>query len=161
MPTRISQDATRPHPSKRLAFSVQIASNAAGVPPSRKLRHWAREALNGQARVTVRIVGMREGRALNHRYRGRDYATNVLTFTYAKAPVLCGDIALCAPIIRREAHSQAKELEAHYAHLLVHGMLHLQGHDHRLKRDAARMEAREVAVLKRLGYDNPYTPSPA
>ena len=97
---------------------------------------------------------------LNHRYRGRDYATNVLTFTYANAPVLCGDIALCAPIIRREAHSQAKELDAHYAHLLVHGMLHLQGHDHRLKRDAALMEAREVAVLKRLGYDNPYAPSP-
>jgi len=161
MPTRISKDPVKSRPSRRLAFTVQVASNAVGVPPARKLRHWAREALHGRARVTVRIVGSREGRALNHRYRGRDYATNVLTFTYANAPVLCGDIALCAPIIRREAHVQAKELDAHYAHLLVHGMLHLQGHDHRLKRDAALMEAREVAVLKRLGYDNPYASPPA
>ena len=104
----------------------------------------------------VRVVGKREGRALNHRYRGRDYATNVLTFAYPDETVLAGDIALCAPVIAREARDQGKALEAHYAHLLVHGLLHLQGLDHLGERDAERMEAREVAILKRLGYSDPY-----
>ena len=137
-------------------MTVQIASNAAGIPPVRKLRHWASKALAKRARVTVRIVGKREGRALNHRYRGRDYATNVLTFTYADGAVLAGDIALCAPVISTEARSQGKTLESHYAHMLVHGLLHLQGHDHHASRDAARMEACEAAILKRLGYSDPY-----
>ena len=141
---------------RRSAFSVQIASTAAGIPSTRKLRHWARHALRSDARVTVRVVGAREGRTLNHRYRGRDYATNVLTFAYPGGPVLAGDIALCAPVIDREARAQGKTLEAHYAHLLVHGLLHLQGHDHRRRRDAERMEALETRILKRLGYADPY-----
>jgi probable rRNA maturation factor len=138
-------------------LTVQIASAAAGIPPVRKLRHWANEALAKRARVTVRIVGKREGRALNRRYRARDYATNVLTFAYADGPMLAGDIALCAPVISTEARTQGKTLEAHYAHMLVHGLLHLQGHDHLARRDAARMEAREAAILKRLGYSDPYS----
>jgi probable rRNA maturation factor len=135
---------------------VQIASSAAGIPSARKLRHWAKKALLSSACVTVRVVGSREGRALNHRYRGRDYATNVLTFAYPDGALLAGDIALCAPVIGREARDQGKTLEAHYAHLLVHGLLHLQGHDHRRRQEAARMEALEVAILGRLGYCDPY-----
>ena len=136
---------------------MQIASRATGIPPARKLEAWARSALRRRAAVTVRVVGTREGRELNHRYRGRDYATNVLTFTYPDGTALAGDIALCAPVIAREARDQGKTLEAHYAHLLVHGLLHLQGHDHRGRRDAQRMEAREVSILKRLGYADPYS----
>ena len=104
----------------------------------------------------MRIVGKREGRTLNHRYRGRDYATNVLTFAYPGDAMLAGDIALCAPVICREARDQGKSVEAHYAHLLVHGLLHLQGHDHQAKHDAERMEAWEIAILRRLGYPDPY-----
>jgi probable rRNA maturation factor len=141
-------------------LSVQIASHAAGIPSARKLRHWARAALRTGAIVTVRIVGKREGRTLNHRYRGRDYATNVLTFTYPDDAVPAGDIALCAPVIGREARDQGKSVEAHYAHLLVHGLLHLQGHDHDATREARRMEAREIAILRRLGYPDPYRVAP-
>ena len=155
MPTKTIAAKTE-HSPGRFAFSVQIASKAAGIPAARKLKHWARATLRRSVCVTVRVVGKREGRALNHRYRGRDYATNVLSFPYPEKTVLAGDIALCAPIIAREARDQGKTLEAHYAHLLVHGLLHLQGHDHRGKRDAERMEAREVVILKRLGYSDPY-----
>jgi probable rRNA maturation factor len=164
MPTKTIKAAHRaphgrrtPRNGRRLTLTVQVASRAAGIPQARKLRHWARAALDGKARVTVRIVGAREGRSLNHQFRGRDYATNVLTFTYGRAPSLSGDIALCAPVIRQEARNQAKTLDAHYAHLVVHGMLHLQGLDHRLRREARIMEAREAAILKRLGYRDPYS----
>jgi probable rRNA maturation factor len=156
MPTKTIAARTREPAHGRAAFSVQIASNAAGIPSARKLKQWAKQALRRGARVTVRVVGSREGRALNHRYRGRDYATNVLTFGYSDHALLAGDIALCAPVIGREARDQGKTLEAHYAHLLVHGLLHLQGHDHHRSRDAKRMEALEVAILKRLGYSDPY-----
>ena len=145
----------------RSALSVQIASHAAGIPSARKLRHWAKAALRLRASVTVRIVGKREGRTLNHRYRGRDYATNVLTFTYPDNAMLAGDIALCAPVIASEARAQGKPVESHYAHLLVHGLLHLQGHDHQAKRDAQRMESREIAILRRLGYADPYRVGPS
>jgi probable rRNA maturation factor len=146
----------RAAPRARPLLSVQIASRAAGIPSARKLRHWTKAALRTRASITVRIVGKREGRTLNHRYRGRDYATNVLTFTYPDHAMLAGDIALCAPVIGREARNQGKTLEAHYAHLLVHGLLHLQGHDHQATREAQCMEAREIAILKRLGYPDPY-----
>jgi len=101
------------------------------------------------AGVTVRIVGAREGLLLNRRYRGKAQATNVLTFA-------TGDIVLCAPVVRREARAQGKSLSAHYAHLVVHGLLHLQGYDHVKKRDAARMEAKEIRWLRRLGFADPY-----
>ena len=121
------------------------------------LRRFARTALARDARVTLRIVGGREGRALNRRYRGRDYATNVLTFVYDEGVSLAGDIVLCAPVVAKEARARDKRLLAHYAHLVIHGMLHLQGYDHERDVDAARMEAREVDVLRALGYADPYT----
>jgi len=106
--------------------------------------------------VTLRFVAGREGRALNRRYRGRDHATNVLTFVYDDGVSLTGDIVLCAPVVEREARAQHKTLVAHYAHLVIHGMLHLQGYDHARDDDAGRMEAREIALLRNLGYANPY-----
>jgi probable rRNA maturation factor len=140
-------------------LTLQVACKATGLPSRRKLREWAEAALERDARVTVRIVGGREGRSLNRRFRGRDHATNVLTFVYAAQPALEGDIALCAPVVEREARAGAIPLEAHYAHLVVHGMLHLQGHDHVAARAAAVMEARESRILKRLGHADPYRPA--
>ena len=101
------------------------------------------------APVNLRIVGEREGRELNRRFRKIDRATNVLSFH-------TGDVALCHPVIRREARAQGKSVAAHYAHLVVHGVLHLRGYAHEKTRDAARMEAREIRLLRRLGVHNPY-----
>jgi probable rRNA maturation factor len=107
--------------------------------------------------VTIRYVGAAEGRRLNRSYRRRDYATNVLTFIYERRPRLAGDVVICAPVVAREAREQGKEIDAHHAHLLVHGLLHLQGMDHEASRAAAeRMERRERAILGRLGFANPY-----
>ena len=124
------------------------------------MRDWAKAALRRNARLTVRIVGGREGRALNKRYRGRDYATNVLTFVYDDGDTLNGDIALCAPVIAKEARDQGKTAESHYAHLMVHGVLHLQGFDHVAPNQAADMETREIRILRVLGYENPYETPP-
>jgi probable rRNA maturation factor len=115
------------------------------------LRKWARAASGSS--ITLRIVGEREGRRLNRAYRKKKRATNVLTFSYDKTR---GDIVLCHPVIRREARAQGKSVAAHYAHLVVHGCLHLRGYDHEKTRDAARMEAREIAILRRVGIRNPY-----
>ena len=115
-----------------------------------------RAALKKDAIVALRIVGAREGRKLNRTFRGRDYATNVLTFVMDGKPPYRGDIALCAPVVIKEARAQKKSLAAHYAHLAIHGMLHLQGHDHEEEDDAARMEALERRIMRRLGYDDPY-----
>ena len=120
---------------------------------TRAIRH----ALEADAEITVRIVGEEEGRALNHGYRHKDYATNVLTFDYARAPVVLADLVLCAPVVAQEAKAQGKTLAAHYAHLLVHGALHAQGWDHETsKADAEEMEAYEVEILAGLGVKNPY-----
>jgi probable rRNA maturation factor len=128
-----------------------------GIPGAAQFRRWARAALGRPAEVTVRIVGVAEARALNRRYRGRDHATNVLSFSYGSSRrVVNGDIVLCAPVIARESLAQQKTLEAHFAHLTVHGLLHLQGHDHANARDAARMEALEKRVLAKVGYPDPY-----
>ncbi len=113
-------------------------------------------ALRTDADVTVRLVDSAEGRSLNREYRSRDYPTNVLTFVYRDAPPLSGDIVLCAPVVAAEALQQHKELSAHYAHLLVHGMLHLQGLDHEDETDAGVMEALETEIVMRLGYPDPY-----
>ena len=155
MPTNRTE-SEQPRRKVALVFSLQVACNARGIPARRKLRAWTSAALRRSARVTLRVVGAREGRMLNRKYRGRDYATNVLTFVYDDDRPLSADIALCAPVVAREARSQGKLLEAHYAHLLVHGVLHLQGHDHVAAEEAAAMEAREIAILARLGYENPY-----
>lgn len=118
---------------------------------------WVSHALERPGEIGVRIVGDAEGRALNHQYRGKDYATNVLTFDYAREPVVMADLVLCAPVVEREAREQGKTLEAHYAHLLVHGALHAQGWDHETnERDALAMEALEVLLLGALGFANPY-----
>ena len=146
----------RPGPGPELALTVQYGASPAGLPSRTKLRRWVRAALARSARLTVRIVGAREARLLNRHYRGRDYATNVLTFIYSSQRPLEGDIAICAPVVAREAHRRGVRIDAHYAHLTVHGVLHLQGFDHERAADAERMEEREAAILKRLGYANPY-----
>ena len=137
------------------AVTVQRASRASHVPSDRRLRAWARAALRGAAIVTLRYVGEVEGRRLNREYRGRDYATNVLTFVYGTRP-LSGDVVICAPVIAAEAKAQGKAIEAHHAHMVVHGLLHLQGLDHERVREADAMEARERRILARLGYPDPY-----
>jgi len=139
-----------------LTLSVQYASNAADLPARPEVRRWVRAALLDDATVTVRFVDAIEGRALNAEYRNRDYATNVLTFVYDDDSPRAGDVVLCAPVVRKEADEQGKSLAAHYAHLVIHGMLHLQGFDHERPAEAAQMEAREIAILADLGMTNPY-----
>ena len=105
----------------------------------------------------MRIVDTAEGRELNRAYRGKDYATNVLTFVMNAEAPYAGDLVLCAPVVTREAREQAKDALAHYAHLTVHGVLHLQGYDHEKAPDAQAMETLETRILKRLGYPDPYS----
>jgi probable rRNA maturation factor len=119
-----------------------------------------RAALDGDADITVRLVGLKEGRDLNSTYRGRDYATNVLTFVMRGEPPYAGDLALCAPVVLKEAREQGKAVAAHYAHLTVHGVLHLQGYAHERERDALVMEKLETRILKNLGYPDPYSAPP-
>ena len=122
-----------------------------------RVRRWVAHALDAPAQITVRVVGSAEGRALNAQYRGRDYATNVLTFDYTRSPVVTADLVLCAPVVAREAREQGKPLLEHYAHLLVHGTLHAQGWDHETnERDALALEALEVLLMQSLGLPNPY-----
>jgi len=137
-------------------LAVQIAASAAGVPSAARLRRWARAAARRGAMAAIRVVGAAEGRRLNRAFRGRDYATDVLTFVYADAPPL-GDIVLCHPVIARAARERGIPLEAHYAHLVVHGMMHLQGYDHERDTEAQRMERAEARVLAVLGFADPYT----
>ncbi|HTS86339.1 MAG TPA: rRNA maturation RNase YbeY [Usitatibacter sp.] len=134
---------------------IQRASRAAHIPSDALLRRWARAALSREARVTLRYVAESEGRRLNRSYRGKDYATNVLTFIYGTKP-LEGDVVICAPVVAREAKAQGKAVAAHHAHLLVHGLLHLQGFDHEREREAKKMESRERRILARLGFPDPY-----
>jgi len=144
----------------RLSLSVQYGVAPAKLPAPAALRRWAKAATESNASVTLRFVGKREGQTLNALYRGKEYATNVLAFAYDKAPRVEGDIVLCAPVVRDEARAQGKTLEDHCAHLVVHGMLHLQGYDHDTARDARAMEARETALLARLGVSDPYAVAP-
>ena len=145
--------ATRPP----LTLSLQFADAAdRALLPRHKVARWIRAALEAPGELTVRIVDADEGRALNRDYRGRDYATNVLTFDYSRAPVVAADLVLCAPVVRDEAKAQRLPLDAHYAHLLVHGTLHAQGYDHEDDADARVMEARESALLQALGFADPY-----
>jgi probable rRNA maturation factor len=132
-----------------MSVEVQFAMPRRGLPSPAALRSWAM----GASGVTLRIVGAREGRALNKKYRGKGNPTNVLSFPYGDGR---GDVVLCHPVVAREARAQGKSVAAHYAHLVVHGILHLRGYDHEKKRDALRMEAREVRLLRRLGFPDPY-----
>ncbi len=139
------------------SLSVQYASKSAEVPDRSRFRRWVGAALQKPAVITLRIVDEAEGRALNRDFRGKDYATNVLTFVYdEEGGVLSGDIALCAPVIEKEALAQGKSLLAHYGHLTVHGLLHLQGYDHETDADAREMESLEVEILRRLRFNDPY-----
>ena len=121
-----------------------------------KVQRWIRHALQSDAEITVRVVGALEGQTLNRDYRQKDYATNVLTFDYTQEPIVTADLVLCAPVVAAEAKEQGKTLEAHYAHLLVHGALHAQGWDHDEDEDAQVMELRETDIMHRLGFDSPY-----
>ena len=141
---------------RRLGLAVQYGVRGRGVPTRAQLRRWARAALERDASVTVRVVGNGESRALNRAFRGKDRPTNVLTFVMSEGPRLEGDLVLCAPLIAREARAQKKTAAAHYAHLVVHGMLHLQGYDHGSDREARIMERRETLIVTRLGYADPY-----
>jgi probable rRNA maturation factor len=145
-------------PALQLSLQMPDGRHRAVLPRHRVAR-WVRVALLAPAQLTVRIVDEDEGRALNRDYRGKDYATNVLTFDYAREPVVQADLVLCAPVVEREARAARRPLPAHYAHLLVHGTLHAQGFDHETSpADAERMEARESALLRRLGFGDPYAP---
>ena len=125
--------------------------------PRHSVTRWIRHALQSDAEITVRIVDAEEGQALNRDYRQKNYATNVLTFDYTQAPFVTADLLLCAPVVAQEAKANKKTLQAHYAHLLVHGTLHAQGYDHETSdADAQEMEALEIEVLARLGFANPY-----
>ena len=125
--------------------------------PRQKVVSWIRHSLAQDAEITVRIVGAVEGQRLNREFRKKDYATNVLTFDYMQSPVVMADLVLCAPVVAQEAREQGKTLQAHYAHLLVHGTLHAQGWDHETSEtDAEAMEAHEIEIMQRLGFKNPY-----
>ena len=150
-----------------LELDFQLAcDDVQGIPAAGVIAGWARAALAGQreqAVLSIRVVGAEEGKALNLEYRGKDYATNVLSFpaeipAYVELPLL-GDIVICAPVVTAEAVGQGKGLEAHWAHLLVHGVLHLLGYDHTEDSEAELMEARERAILAGLGFTDPYTPA--
>ena len=143
-------------PPPVLALSVQYCGANDALPSRQRMRSWAKAALLTDAKITLRLVGAREGRTLNRDFRGKDHATNVLTFAYPDIEPLSGDIVLCAPVIAKEARAQRKPIEAHYAHLVVHGMLHLQGYDHENNNDARVMETLEAEIVVKLGYADPY-----
>jgi probable rRNA maturation factor len=137
-------------------LSIQGHSRFPGLPSRSMLSRWVAAAAGDDAEITLRFVGGVEGRRLNRDYRGRDYATNVLTFAYAETPSVVADIVLCVPVIRREAREQGKTARHHLAHLVVHGILHARGFDHDTAAPARVMEQREAAILSCLGVADPY-----
>ena len=148
----------------KLRLSVQYGVARAGLPADSALRRWSRAALKGLRRRSValglRIVGGAESAALNNRFRRKSYPTNVLSFPFEAPPGtrsdILGDLVICAPVVRREARAQRKPVNAHWAHMVVHGILHLRGYDHQIRREATVMENMEIRILKALGYANPY-----
>ncbi len=147
----------------KLSLSVQFADpRLRDIIPRPQVRRWVQAALLAPAELTVRFVDAEEGRVLNRDYRAKDYATNVLTFAYTEdddSAVTQADIILCTDVLQREAAEQGKTLEAHAAHLVVHGVMHAQGYDHETDEEAAEMEAIEIEILVRLGVENPYSSS--
>lgn len=152
----------------KLAVTVQMASSRRGVPHARSLNRWAQAACvkqlprgNDELALTIRVVGAAESRRLNRTWRNKDKPTNVLSFPAEPSPSggvhgELGDLAICAPVVAREAREQGKPAQAHWAHMVVHGVLHLLGYDHENDRDAEAMEAREVKILAQFGYSDPY-----
>lgn len=142
--------------SNKLTLAIQYVSQLPETPNRQQFRKWVKAALVESAEIVIRIVDQEEGLSLNQRFRGKAYPTNVLTFTYDDSLPLTGDIVLCAPVVIREAQEQHKNIEAHYAHLTIHGVLHLQGHDHETDSEAANMEQLESQLMIQLGYPDPY-----
>jgi probable rRNA maturation factor len=145
--------------SPEFSLAVQFASAADDLPGRAQIRRWVAAALEHPAEITVRIVDAEEAQALNHDFRQKDYVPNVLTFEYGEISpgVLGGDVVICAEVVEREAREQGKLLQNHYAHMTVHGVLHLQGYDHIDPADADIMESREAVILKRFRIPNPYS----
>lgn len=147
---------------KKCMVDIQYASDAIEaklrpVAPKVLIQKWVHTAIDHTGSLTLRFVNRTEGRELNAQFRGKDYATNVLTFTYQHSKKeLVADIVICLPVVSIEAREQSKTLKAHLAHLIIHGCLHATGHDHENQREADKMEARECAILKSLGFSNPY-----
>jgi probable rRNA maturation factor len=146
-----------------VTVNVQFGCSARGRPDHRRIARWVRAAVAGrrnEANVTVRVVGRREGAELNHRWRRRKGATNVLSFPVDGlghvVPELLGDIVICAPVVEAEAREQGKARDAHWAHMVVHGALHLLGLEHGTRSEARRMETEEKRILAELGYPDPY-----
>lgn len=148
--------------SPQFSLSVQLASDADNLPSREQIRRWVAAALEHAAEITVRIVDAEEAQALNQDYRKKGYVPNVLTFEYGEVSpgVLGGDVVICAPVVEREAREQGKPLKDHYAHMTVHGVLHLQGYDHIDPADADIMESREAVILRRFRIPNPYLSFP-
>ena len=144
--------------SERAQFwmDVQNVSTLTDIPSNAQFKKWARKAIDVNAEITLRIVDEAEARELNKAYRGKDYATNVLTFPLMEEPFIMADIVICAPVVAKEAKEQNKTLEAHFAHLIIHGVLHAHGYDHEVPEQAELMESIETQILTNLGYANPY-----
>ena len=144
--------------SVRLDLSVQYACGRAGLPLRKDIFRWIKAALAARGgKITLRFVDLDEAKELNEAFRGKAYATNVLSFPYETLPVVFGDLAICQAVVEKEAAEQQKTLEAHYAHLIIHGVLHLLGFDHELSEDDAnRMEQREREILLSLDFNDPY-----
>jgi probable rRNA maturation factor len=159
-PDRAGRTPARSGPH-RLSLAVQYGVAATTLPSPATLRRWVRAAQERDVAVLLRFVATREASTLNATFRGKEYATNVLTFVYDDVVPLAGDLVLCAPVLRREAKMQGKTLADHCAHLVVHGMLHLQGYDHDSDRAARVMETRESKILAGLGIGDPYAERPA
>lgn len=140
----------------KLFATIQNVSTQTPLPTASQFRLWAKAALRVDTEVAIRLVDEAEGRVLNREYRGKDYATNVLTFPLTETPHLIGDIIICAPVVADEAQMQNKSLMAHYAHLTIHGILHLHGYDHETETQAELMESIETAIITKLGYPSPY-----
>ena len=141
------------------SLSVQFASDADALPGRAQVRRWVAAALEHPAEITVRIVDAEEAQALNQDYRDKAYVPNVLTFEYGEISpgILGGDVVICAPVVEREAREQGKPAKHHYAHMTIHGVLHLQGYDHIDPAEAEIMESREIAILKQFHIPNPYS----
>ncbi len=142
--------------SPALSLAVQYVSESANLPTRPQWRRWIKAALQRDVSLALRIVDEAEGRELNKAYRGRDYATNVLTFVYDEDDHLSGDVVICAPVVEHEAAEQGKDLLTHYAHLAIHAALHMQGYDHEVDDEAEEMEALETTLMLKLGYPDPY-----
>lgn len=155
----MTQNIINMHKKPALHMAVQYASELSGLPSPLQFKRWARNTIRVDSEITLRIVDEAEGRELNKTYRQKDYATNVLTFPLAEEPFIMADIVICAPVVAKEAKEQGKSLEAHFAHLTAHGVLHAHGYDHEIVEQAELMESVETEILTKLGYADPYAAS--